>query len=327
MKLKYGNILPGVAPMLWTKFILDYPRHSIGLDGFVAAGPEYQSTAEGGPRFNFNHHEGVVREATYATCMQVNNAIRTRRLEEFCNHGNACFTWYANDCDEDVCLSTWQLENIDRTIPTYNLLLNKLVEVTNKMDIYSGLYPFPTAAEILRQMAWIYYPYRKARLDGTVDRRDAEEFGQVIQMVHGRINEYLAGYGSSIDLNLDFDVLQHGDGWSMIRETGEHARYALLDKHINAFVSVRNRPDGNFTYSFARLTESVPFPVPYILNRLNEREGRIGTEHQYGGGTTTGGSPRNTGTDTPPNTLFSWIEEDLKTWKANLAQPLVVASA
>src|SRR4051812_2928210 len=106
MNLRYGRVLPMVPPMDWPTFTRDYPRYSIGLDGFVAAGPMYQSLPEGGPRFNFNHHEGVVREATYSTTMQVNNAIRTRRLEEFAEHGNCRLIWYANDCDEDVCAST-----------------------------------------------------------------------------------------------------------------------------------------------------------------------------------------------------------------------------
>lgn len=314
-KLIYRQVMPNVPPVTWETFMTDYPQYSIALDGFVSCGPRFQSKAEGGPRANFNHHEEVDRDSTLATCMQSLNAIRTGLLREFSFQGNPRVILPVNDCDEDVCLSTWILENPGRSLSTTNVLLNKLAEVTNKQDMFSGLYPFPKDGPILRKMAWIYNPYRRARLDGTIDRRDADQFDQVITDVHNRIDSYVAGEGLEMNLNMEYKVIGGGPGWSLIEEIGEHARYALLENNINAFISVRRRPDGNNTYSFCRLSKYIDFPIPFILHKRNEEEGLLESENQYGGGTNTGGSPRITGTATEPEEMIKAVNGYLEEWR------------
>lgn len=323
-KLINRHVLPNTPPMDWETFLKDYPLFSIGLDGFVSTGPKTQHLWEGGPRCNMNHHEDVDRESTLATCGQALNKVRTGLLDEFNYHGNPRMELYVNDCDEDVCLSTWILENPSRAMSTSNLMLNKLVGVTNNQDMYSGLYPFPKEGPILRQMAWIYSPYRRARLNGTIDRRNPDDFDELINDVHNRIGKYIANEGKEIILDMDYEVIGGGTNWKMIREIGEHARYALLDAGIKSFISVRAREDGHYTYSYCRLSESVPFPIPHILESLNELEGLQNSPNQYGGGTTTGGSPRITGTATKPEEMIEKVNHILGEWRS---QFIATASA
>lgn len=315
-----GLILPNVPPMSWKKFKKDYHPFSIGLDGFIAAGPKFQSKSQGGPRANFNHHECVDRDSTLATCMQVSNAIRTGLIKEFSDAGQPIITWYTNDCDEDICMSTWLLQNLERAKPIQNLLLNKLVNLTNLQDMHSGLWPLPQESKVLRTLAWIYNPYRQARLSGVVDSRDPDRFWQVILDVHNRIDKYLANEGGDISLNLEFKTMGGGDGWKMIEEVGEHARNGFLEAGINAFVSVRYRNDGKYSYSFCRLSKFIPFPVPFILQRLNEIEDLTDSPHQYGGGTNTGGSPRVTGTKISPPEMIDHVNHILKEWNSTLSK-------
>ncbi len=312
-----GLILPKVPPMSWEEFKKEYHPFSIGLDGFIAAGPEFQSKSEGGPRANFNHHEDVDRDSTLATCMQVFNAIRTGMIKEFTDE-RPTITWYANDCDEDICMSSWLLKNHERAKPVHNVLLNKLVNLTNLQDMHSGLWPLPQESKVLRTLAWIYNPYRQARLNGTVDSRDPDRFWQVILDVHNRIDKYLANEGSDMDLNLEFRNMGGGEGWKMVEEVGEHARNGFLDKGITAFISVRYRNDGKYNYSFCRLSKFVPFPVPFILQRLNEIENLTNSPYQYGGGTNTGGSSRVTGTKLSPPEMINYVNEILMEWKNGL---------
>jgi hypothetical protein len=295
----------------WREFTQHYSQYSIGLDGFITGKPEYQSLAEGGPRANFNHHEDVDRDSTDATCMQVINAIRTGMVDVFSIEGNPRITWYVNDCDEDVCMSTWLLNNLERVIPVQNLLLNKLVGITNQMDKYSGLWPMHIPSEILRVIAWIYNPYRQARLNGTLDQKDPEQYQQIIIDVHNRINEYLAGRGQNIDLNMNFKIIGGGDGWKMIEETGEHARYAFSKHNIDAFISVRQRPNGNYNYTFSRLskfTDGFP-PLTHLFLMLNFALGLTGSPDQFGGGTNTGGNSRGNGCPNPPEEIEKLVNE------------------
>lgn len=317
-KLINRQMLPNVPPVTWEQLVKDYPPFTIALDGFCSAGPRFQSKFEGGPRANFNHHEEVDRDSTTATCMQVLDAIRMGLLKEFSSQGNPHMLLPINDCDEDVALSTFILENPDRCISTSNPMLNKLVDITNKQDMYAGMYPFPIEGSILRRMAWIYQPYRKARLNGTVDRRNAEEFNEVIDDVHSRINKFLIGEGKEIPLNMDYNVISGGNGWSMIEEIGEQARYALYHDKIEAFISVRNRVDGKYTYSFGRVSKYIPFPVLHILNQLNEMEGLTNSPNQYGGGTNIGGSPRATGTTTPPEEMIRKVNHIVSEWRSQI---------
>jgi len=47
--------------MTWTQFCETTPSHSIALDGMVSGGPKWD---ENTLHVNFDHHDGVLREAT-----------------------------------------------------------------------------------------------------------------------------------------------------------------------------------------------------------------------------------------------------------------------
>jgi len=83
----------------WIEFCSTHPRFSIALDGYVPEGPIYQPPEKGGPRRNFNHHEGVDRLATRSTCAQVYVAIKMGLFECFRERGFPHASVYFNDCD------------------------------------------------------------------------------------------------------------------------------------------------------------------------------------------------------------------------------------
>lgn len=93
---------PDQSPISWEEFCKKSEPFSIALDGYVNQGPRFQKD---GPRANFNHHEEVDRLATRATCGQIIVAIRQGLFECFRNSNGPEVNAYANDCDEDVCLS------------------------------------------------------------------------------------------------------------------------------------------------------------------------------------------------------------------------------
>ena len=64
--------------MSWAEFLGEAPARSIALDGIVSGGPRWD---EQQLKANFDHHEGVVREATMSTSMQVFFAIKGGLME------------------------------------------------------------------------------------------------------------------------------------------------------------------------------------------------------------------------------------------------------
>lgn len=234
---------PQTPPMSWEEFRQRTGPFAVALDGYVADGPR-RDFGLGGPRQNFNHHEGVYRPATRATCAQVLVEVRDGFFERFRDADGPRADVYENDCDEDVCTSVTVLRHPHLAEATMNPFLNRLVGIEDMLDTFAGAYPFPKDLPVLRKLAWVFDPYRRFRLSGSLERRDAAEYRGIVEDVEQRMLAHLTGHGSAIPLDFRYEVLRRGDGWVMVRELGAHARTAMLADGIRAFVSVRERPDG-----------------------------------------------------------------------------------
>jgi hypothetical protein len=286
------QVLPDILPMSWESFCSLYGRNSIAIDGFVAEQPRFDPKL---PAANFNHHEGVSRLETRATSAQVLLAVRMGLFRAFRKDGIPAARVFANDCDEDVCLSCFILSNGPICESLVNPRLNRLVDVAELMDTTAGMYPLSPDFEVSRQLAWIFAPYRDFRHRGGLDRHDGKEFLGIVEQVISRIQAHIVGNGGEMSLDLSYARIGGGPGWTMIRELGAHGRTGAVSDGIKAFVSVRERDDGKWAYSVGRLSEFIPFPVPEILYALEQQEvvkqGEP-TKASWGGATTIGGSPR-----------------------------------
>lgn len=306
---------PKTVPVPWTSFCgLRATVPLIAIDGFVPSGPAFASVTRGGtPRLNFNHHDGVSRLETRATCAQALIAIRQGLFSKggpFADErGHPVAAVYANDCDEDVCLTWFVLSQSHLTGQTINPLLNRLVYMEDMLDTTAGGYPFPSDMPSLQVLNWIFEPYRRFRMIGGLDRRIPTEFAAVVEDVSQRISAYIAGNGKSLDLDTRYEVLSRDGFWAEIREVGMNARVGVYGDGIRAFVTSRQRPDGRWVHTLGRQSIFVPFDVPKILARLNEIES-CGND-RYGGGDLIGGSPRVAGSATSPADLVEIVREVL----------------
>ncbi len=86
---------------------------------------------------------------------------------------------------------------------------------------------------------------------------------------------------------------------AVVREVGSHARTGMFAAGIRAFLSVRQRASGRWSYVVGRMSRFIPFDVPGLLAGLNEAEGLTGVD-RWGGGDTVGGSPRIAGSALSP---------------------------
>lgn len=296
---------PKVSGMNWNDF--KDIKNAIALDGYVFGKPWFNPAA---PCANFNHHEEVDRLSTRATCSQVLIAVRQKLLDRFRKNGEIDLTVYVNDCDQDVCLSWFIIKNSWMCENTINPALNRLVHIEDMMDTCAGSYPFNKDLPILEKVGWIFDPYTKFRLNGGLDKKNADDYRSVIDDVENRIMQHITNGGGTTKLDSRYEVIQNNATWSLIKEHGKDARTVLAGDGIKAFVSARERPDKNWTYSVGKMSPFVDFDIQGILSALNNAERN--EVDRWGGSDTIGGSPRYAGSKLDPKQVAEIINNYLK---------------
>jgi hypothetical protein len=330
--------------MTWAAFRELTPRRSIALDGLISdVGPSWD---EAGLRANFDHHTGVVREATMSTSMQVFFAIKgglmTRMREDAVREisgdglvayasraafGGAAFgaraerkvqVWI-NDPDQDTALATWLLGHHHLFVGVQSHpIINRLLTLTDRWDITGGAFPTALDDTVVETHAWVFDPYTSLRVSGALASADAAVMRNCLDAVHGRLDKVLMGQCERKPLRRDAVVLHDSNhGFKIIDETGgNEARYLLFSQGMDAFVSrVATRPDGRFVYSIGRRSRYIDFQVPALYGALNLAEPDqkpFLAGHGWGGSDIIGGSPRLTGSSLSWEQIRDVLERTLQ---------------
>lgn len=305
-------VKPTITVISWENFIESYSPYSVALDGFVNVGPQYDSNKV---MVNFNHHEGCDRLATRATCAQVLMAIRQGMFSKFRDDFGIKANVYVNDCDEDVCTSWFLLNHSYLVEDTINPMINRLVSMEDALDSTAGAYPFPVDLPALKELAWVFEPYRQFRLNGGLEKRNSDSFESIIIDVENRILQHVTGHGKSVhSLDARYQLIGGGTGWSMVREIGPYARTAMFSDGIKAYVSVRDRTDGKWTYTIGKLSPFIPLDLIKLTNKLNELDSSVTATDRWGGGNNIMGSPRIGGSSLSPDEIILIINsiKDIK---------------
>ena len=301
------HVQPGEV-MTWRQLKKEFPGNTIALDGFVGTGPKFDLK---GPYANFNHHEGVSRLETRATCAQVLLALRQGLYACFKHHGEKLYVC-VNDCDQDVCLSVFLLKNSHLAINTMNPLLNQLVSMEDFLDATAGAYAFPSELLSLAKLMWVFEPYTIFRNSGGLTRRRANEYEAIIADVEHRIMRFITGSAQSIILDTSYNVIHSPGTWKMVEETGQHARISMFADGVQSFVSVKQRDASTYQYTIGRVSQFINFPLEKIYKALNEVENiAIDDTDRWGGGNTVGGSPRIRGSKLSPEDVARVIDDVL----------------
>lgn len=299
---------PQTPPMTFRSLCETRPPFSIAIDGYVAEGPCYD---ERGPWLNLNHHEGVSRIDTHATCGQAAMHVHLGLYDTFCDDGGPRAEVCMNDCDQDVCVTWTVLHNPHLLSNTMFPTLNRLIGVADIMDTTAGAYPFPKTMPFLRELAWIFEPYRQCRQGGQLAAKDPKTYARVVEDVEQRILSHISGRGGAVDLDMRYEIIGGGTGWVMVREIGADARTAMFGDGIKAFIAVRDLGNNRYTYSYGRLSPYVKFPLLRLYDALNQAEGIAANDpNRHGGSDTIGGSLRSrNGSGLPPKEVERITEE------------------
>jgi len=281
--------------MTWPEFVANTPARSIALDGMVKGPPCFDPKTL---HFNFDHHHGVVRDATMSTAMQVEIAIKTGLMEALAVNGEPQGQIYFNDTDEDTSLATWQLVNHKllegtRTVPPISRLLN----LSSKWDITGGAYPLDLDSDLAKQCFWVFEPYTNLRRSGELAKAGPQTLHDNLLAVMSRITDLMMGQAGQIEPDLRCDILHNSPYYKIIREIGgTTARKHLFNQGMCACISfVAMRPDGKHVVSVGRRSQYTPFPVEELYEAYNQAEG-LTEGSRWSGSSLIGGSPRLTGT-------------------------------
>lgn len=289
------HVLPRKT-MSWEEFFKMAPNNSIALDGIVSGGPRFDEKER---KINFDHHDGVIREATMCTAMQVFIAIKGGLMDLYRENGKPLMHIFINDTDQDTSLAVWFLCNYDKFEGTLSSpSMNRLLDLTNKWDITGGAFPIAVREKRLRQYGWVFEPYTSLRKSGKLADADENILKNNLEAILSRLDKYYVGDVEEKELDIRYEILYDSPNFKFIDEIGGNdARSYLFNHGMKSFVSlVARRDDGHLVYSLGKRSKFIPFPVTTLYDDLNKAEGiPLDSNNRWGGSDIVGGSPRETG--------------------------------
>jgi len=275
--------------MTWQEFLANTPERSIALDGMVSGGPAWDEKTL---HANFDHHDGVVREATMSTAMQVLFAIKGGIMERM---GKSCKI-YVNDPDQDTSFACWLLLHHKQFSGVQSHpVISRLLALNDRWDITGGAFPMSLDDTLVRQHCWIFEPYTNLRKWGHLATADESTMRICLEACFSRLSLALMGNAQEKDLDTRSLILHAGPRYKIVNEIGgNEARYALfaqglLDGYVS---SVAQRHDRRFVYTIGRRSRYIDFPVTELYAALSAAEP---TPAPWGGSDLIGGSNRELG--------------------------------
>lgn len=303
---------PGTV-LTWEEFQATKPPYSIALDGYVSGQTKYSAT---GPYANFNHHEAVDRLATRSTCMQIYFSIILGLFDSFQKDGQPFAHVFVNDADQDVCLSYWLLKHSEKvhTIK-WSDPLSKFIVFEDFVDSSAGAFPFDDTHapdSLLKRQAWVFEPYTSARCQRTLHTMNEADLLHLIETIAERITLFSQSEGGMIEIDTQPEIIGGGPGWKLIIDKSAYDRASIYSSGTGAFVGMRKRNDGNYTYVIGKMSPYISFPLMQLYEAFNAAENLNSTDNAWGGSDIIGGSPRKSGSSLPPEKIEAIINTFLR---------------
>lgn len=272
--------------LTFEEFRRRHPAPAIALDGYVDGPPQWDIA---GPWGNLDHHDGVDRAATPATCQQAALAVRAG-LWDWMPGRRA--TVHLNDCDADACLSVWLLR---RPATIADPAVDALVRAEGHLDASGGCSADGAGPDLLEVMAWVFAPYDEWRNDPAAATGDDAQLA-VVEAVAERLDLYAAGAASRRATASTYQVLHRTEHVAAVREQGPYARLGLQRDGWRCFVAERHH-GGRVVMTVGCTDPNVPVDLGAVWRDLNEAEGLDPDRgDRWGGSDLIGGSPRGAGT-------------------------------
>lgn len=252
MENQFENIrlhVPKTRFANWDDFIRKTPEYSIGVEVMD------DTPGHRGHYVHFDHHAGVIREATMSAAMQAYIAVRQGRLMERWLRKQRPINLYTWNADQDVCLTTFVLEYHAMLERAEGMpMLRWIVQYNNKLDVCGGLYPVNLDDLVKNHFTWVFEPYRRQRMHGKM-LGDGPLICTTIRQVCDRLLALLEGRAGTASLTVEPEILYNSPyNFVIADEKGDpNSRLVLAAQgHTNLISLVCTRPNGRRTYSVIR---------------------------------------------------------------------------
>lgn len=233
----------------WERFLAATPEYSIGLEVID------DTPGRRGNHIHFDHHSGVVREATMSAAMQAYIAVRQGRLMQRWLPHQCPLPVYVWNADQDVCLASFILEYHELLEQFHSdPLLRWIVQFNNKIDVCGGLYPVDLAELVRNHFTWVFEPFREQRMIGKTEG-DEGLVRLTIRRVCDRLEDLLQGRAGISPITTVPEILYTSPhGFVIADEKGDpNSRLVLAAQgHTNLISLVCRRKNGRYTYSVIR---------------------------------------------------------------------------
>ncbi len=233
----------------WEHFVAVTPEYSIGLEVID------DTPGRRGNHIHFDHHSGVIREATMSAAMQAYIAVRQGRLMQRWLPHRCPLPVYVWNADQDVCLATFILEYHPLLEQFHSdPLLRWIVQFNNKIDVCGGLYPVDLPELVRNHFTWVFEPYRQQRMKGKTEGDEAL-VNLTIRQVCDRLEDLLKGTAGTAPITAEPEILYTSPhGFVIADEKGDpNSRLVLAAQGYTNLISlVCQRSNGRYTYSVIR---------------------------------------------------------------------------
>lgn len=256
--------------------ISDLPTKSIALDGSVQ-GPFIDNKNK---IYSFDHHDNCIRHVSSASCVQVLDAL----LLDFDANG---YNVFINDVDGDTLIAFALLQKPELSKNSY---VRKITRTIGLIDAHGPSYSIDEEEQKILKIFQNNVTKKIYELKSQKKYSECDLKDLLLDCVE---NFYLMAEGKFELLEEEVKELIYelspktNSDWIMVKTDSYNIMQKLYSDGYNKFIVWNQQPNGSFAYSLAKKSEFVDFPVKNILNELNI------IESGWGGGTTIGGSPRN----------------------------------
>jgi hypothetical protein len=284
------------------------PEYSIGLE-VIDDTPGHR-----GHYVHFDHHAGVVREATMSAAMQAYIAVRQGWLMERWLKRKRPVPVYVWNADQDVCLACFILEYHELLERNSSPLIRQIVQFNNKIDVCGGLYPVNLEELVSNHFTWVFQPYCQQRMLGKT-QGDGALIKDTIREVCDRLLDLLEGRAGIAPITAKPEILYVSPyDFVIADEKGDpNSRLVLAAQGFTNFISlVATRPSGRYTYSVIRGSpyDDDIFEAPKLIEAFQAAEDRPDVR-------VWGGSNLAAGSDSELGSSLHWTQ------LRDIAEPIV----
>lgn len=257
------------------KKLEDLPPFSIAIDGFVS-GPKIDTENH---RFSFDHHAGCLRFCTQASCSQCLTAILLGLDPEN-------YTLYLNDCDLDVAMSVWLLQNQSRIREP---LVMKLVNAIGLADAYAGAISLNGMSKTVEWISAVELDFKKDKSSYEIICNG--NLRHLLDATLRRIDQYVDGEAgieiAKQEKHTDYKILRNENNYVVVQSSNAHIYSTIYAAGFDRIVLIRPLDNGSLAVSLAKRSDFVDnFNLINMYEKLNE------VEAGWGGSSSIGGAPR-----------------------------------